>query len=743
MEEAEPLAPEENLRRREGLKKKRDAFYRAKSAAARLTPESQDKSQAEYWEGWDGQDILPVHVPLELLIPDAYLHTRKGTSQVVRTDASKLPALPASRRAGKTEIVTTSRRQLDAPLTPRPAFSATQHCPYNWVGRADTCYYFAEASWTGTWDQCASLCAGMDATMPCITSQEEDDFIHAKIAPLAAAAGANADYDIWVGMRNSDNAYAWVEGCTSEYVPSFVDAAPIADGSLRCVSMRGAGGDSGKWKDAPSTAKNHCVCEHSFRTAASVAKRHAATTTSVRASVGTSVRPSTTPRTTPGAKPAYMANITVPTGRFETEGARDWFLNLPQIGLPGELFSIASMVYDKVGCAANNKCNNQWLWFQSFKAPYFPVLTVIGNQKYPCTFATVINAPQPVPAIPGIEIGISSSVELSFCNDFSALDYLLGSVTISVAVTGVDYVYAPFDEIISWQVVSVGMGITFLKVDFWCEIDGSNNIQYSDDQAYSLLRRMATQSRGPAMCRCLRGRQTYPGLLNTVGGPDIPLIIFATMPPFIPLAPFLYMMRIRESVTLETYPHVCELAIARTTMTIELHLNMGIYVYTVTVINFAQKHASKSGSGAFVGAYSESPRNADMFLDQAVFMVQRFEAPFTKAVKALQDLLSSGLVVWSQVLALGGNLANAAKAYFQSQIEGGQLAADAVGAYARDLYRLFKPQPVTVSGCFDPYITQPECDKKVKLLGGKKVCVRWTKPELRCGSTSKCIKYCN
>jgi hypothetical protein len=279
-------------------------------------------------------------------------------------------------------------------------------------------------------------------------------------------------------------------------------------------------------------------------------------------------------------------------------------------------------------------------------------------------------------------------------------------------------------------------------MDFWCEIDGSNRVQYSDDQAYSLLRYISNQARGPSMCRCLRNRQTFPGLLNTVGGPDIPLVIFATVFPFTPLAPFLYLMRIRESVTLETYPYVCELAIARTTMNIELHINMGIYVYSVTVINIAEKHASKSGSGTFIGAYAESPRNADMFLDQAIFMTERLRAPLTKAVSAIQDLLNSGAIIWSQVVALGGNLANAAKAYFQSQIEGGQLAADAVGAYARDLYKLFKPAPVTVAGCFDPYITEPQCKDKVKVLG-KKVCVKWTKPELVCGSTSKCIKYCN
>jgi hypothetical protein len=422
-------------------------------------------------------------------------------------------------------------------------------------------------------------------------------------------------------------------------------------------------------------------------------------------------------------------------------------MQLPQLSpLPEPINLISRFVYSKIGCLADNKCSNEVLWFQSFHAPFLPVLSVYGNYQIPCTFATVISAPAPIPVFPVIEIQLESGIEISFCNDMSALDYIIGTVTVSVAITGMDFVPAPFDEILTYQIASAGYGVTFLVVEWWCEIDSGGNIDYfgadNGEQAKGLLRRLAAEPRGRQMCNCLEKQQTYPGILNVVGGPDIPGIVLAVLPPFIPLVPFLSVTRIRQSATLETYPNVCELGIARTTLTIDVHLNIGIFIYSVTVYSIAEKHAAKSGSANFVGAYSESPKGFDMLLSQGDFLTSRLEKPFNDAGAALVRLINKGNIVWSTIVALGGQLANAATTYFQMQIDAGAITGDAVNAYARDLYNTFKPPPVVVYGCFDIRVTPPRCSRSIRVLG-RRVCVRYSLPELTCGSDTKCIKYCN
>jgi hypothetical protein len=625
-----------------------------------------------------------------------------------------------------------------------PTRSPTHYCPSGWIGRADTCYYFQSLDWQDSWTDCRNLCQSKGATMLCIKDAVENKFIFDTIKKLAADRGTTGR-DTWIGMyRNSDNEYVWFDGCETDLEDSYIwgENEPSVKDGQKYVAMDGDGGNGGKWKDDKNDESYRCACQNPYNPTARPTSRPP-TRTPTRAPTGPSARPTNRPTRKPSTRPSVVPTLTVAT-RFPTrdgESREDMFLDLPQLSpFPSEINLISSFVYSKLGCLADNKCTNEVLWFQSFNAPFLPVLSVYGNYQIPCTFASVISEPNPIPLIPCFEIQIETAIEISFCNDFSALDYILGSVTVSVAVTGVDFVPAPFDEIFSYQIANAGIGVTFLVVEWWCEIDNANNIKYSNAEAYGLLRNLAQESRGPQMCRCLKAQQTYPGILNVVGGPDVPCIILAVLLPFSPLAPFLALMRIRQSSTLETYPNVCELAIARTTLSVDIHLNMGIFIYTVTVYSSAEKHASKSGSANFVGAYSEDGTN--LFVSEAQFIQGKLMGPFTKAANSLLRLINKGNIVWSTIVSLGGALADAAKTYFQLQIAGGTVAADAVSAYARDLYKTFKPPPVVISGCFKIRFGPPRCRRHIRIFGHS-ICIRYSMPTMHCGATTKCIKYCD
>ena len=584
--------------------------------------------------------------------------------------------------------------------------SVDRSCPAGWVAYLDTCFYFYSSSYTGTWDTCDSLCKSNTpgSQMLCVTDSAQNNF-------LTASAKSRGISRLWIGMqRDSSGKLQWGSSCNSYYYNW--------DTSMAGVNKYAASktDSDGKWFDA-GPQPYFCACQNTF-SAPSV--RPTAQPSSTRA-----------PLNRPTAPPTMLVTTSRPSSAPNTRP-----INLPRRVIPKDISAIANAIVKFMGCKADNKCDNYFLWYDTLDAPFFPVLTASGNDKFPCVYSSGMDVPVPVPVIPVIEIGVEAGLEIAFCNDLSGLDYVYGSVGVSVGITGLADLPTPFGAVFSYQVANVGIGFTFYVSEQWCSVQ--NGIAtYSSNEAYGLLRHVANTAKGPDICRCLERGQTYPGLMFGVGGPDIPGLIFAGFPPFFPLAPFLAFTRITNSASLENFPDVCSLSISSSSMTIDLVIDLAFYSYSVNVFSYEMSMAHKSGAAEFIGAMMDKPRGLDAFLDEKGFSDRYLEGPFSKAGDKMKKILDANAAVWIAVVQLGGELANSAKNYFNKGVEEGKILASAAGS----LYRLFKPPAVVVYGCFNPHISEPECARKIKLFG-KRRCIAWHMPKISCGSTSKCIKYC-
>jgi hypothetical protein len=69
----------------------------------------------------------------------------------------------------------------------------------------------------------------------------------------------------------------------------------------------------------------------------------------------------------------------------------------------------------------------------------------VGNEKFPCKFTGSLDAPIPLP-MSGVEFTLSGALELGFCNDYSGIDYVMGTVSVSVAPSFAGDIPIPFGE---------------------------------------------------------------------------------------------------------------------------------------------------------------------------------------------------------------------------------------------------------------------------------------------------------
>jgi hypothetical protein len=69
----------------------------------------------------------------------------------------------------------------------------------------------------------------------------------------------------------------------------------------------------------------------------------------------------------------------------------------------------------------------------------------VGNEKFPCQFTSSLEVPIPVP-MAGVEFTLSGALELGFCNDMSGIDYVMGTVSVSVAPSFAGDMPVPFGE---------------------------------------------------------------------------------------------------------------------------------------------------------------------------------------------------------------------------------------------------------------------------------------------------------
>mmetsp|Transcript_24601 Transcript_24601/g.53203 ORF Transcript_24601/g.53203 Transcript_24601/m.53203 type:complete len:379 (+) Transcript_24601:149-1285(+) len=369
-------------------------------------------------------------------------------------------------------------------------------------------------------------------------------------------------------------------------------------------------------------------------------------------------------------------------------------------------------------------------------------MTAVGNEKYPCKYSQSLEASNPF-IIPGVEFTLTGTSEYGFCNDLSGIDYFMGIMSVSVAPVPFMEMPTPFDSIFSYQIASVGLGLTFFQPDVDCrELSGTRPkdrrllmpVLYAADNTI----------RAPKTCACLARRNFYPAMIMTFGGPDIPGYTLAVLPQFVPLAPVLAVSRLTTTVTMEKFPNVCEIIWSKMTYQIGVLINLGLYQYSFNVLSFEQEKTRKAGdsiSGATTGAYQNYPLiNGDgeiKSLRLGQFFTNVINQPFIDMADRMEEILQTFDIDWGAIQDLGGAIADAAQAYFEYKMNNGGWIKG-YGEHYRQLNKIFRPAPYyQILQCLNGVQwSKPYC--KDRKFG---ICYNWSLPEITCGKL-QCVKWC-
>ena len=169
-------------------------------------------------------------------------------------------------------------------------------CPTGWTENSATnngiCYKMNINTGTGT--NCAITCAGLSASMLCITSETDNDY---------AKSFLSSGQGMYIGYVRMVNSFFWVGGCSSTFT-KWGTSKPDGGGYAGM-------GYLGNWDDSDSSTF-YCSCQFTMSEAPTIVPTRNPTAKPTPqptfvATLSPSVKPTTKPTLTPTAAPSTVA----------------------------------------------------------------------------------------------------------------------------------------------------------------------------------------------------------------------------------------------------------------------------------------------------------------------------------------------------------------------------------------------------------------------------------------------------